>query len=254
MAPNEFHYQPMTENCKEFLLRQPNSVSVTSPGAGRPTREQAEQRHAELLSRALDMFLDRGFEQTTIEAVAGSVRMTKRTVYARYEDKAALFRAAVQHAIEQWTVPYETLRSLETDDLEETLLAVARMRVAHVMTPEGVKLQRIINAESYRFPDIFTAAYEGATAPLIEFLADVLRRHCATGSISVGRPKMAAAVFLSMVVGGPARVIGSGNRLDPKDLEERIAFGVRLFLNGVRARTPGSSEEEATTYDNSSKR
>jgi AcrR family transcriptional regulator len=252
MAPDWFHYRPMAENCKEFLLRQPSSISVRSPGAGRPTREQAEQRHAELLSRALDMFLDRGFEQATIEVIAASVRMTKRTVYARYEDKAALFRAAVQHAIEQWTVPYETLRSLETNDLEETLLAVARMRVAHVMTPEGIKLQRIINAESYRFPDIFTAAYEGATAPLIEFLADVLRRHRATRSISVARPKMAAAVFLSMVVGGPARVIGSGNRLDPKDLEERITFGVKLFLNGVRARTEGTNAYDNT--DDSSER
>ena len=61
--------------------------------AGRPTREQAEARHNELLEAALDHFLDKGFEVATIEAIAQSVGMTKRTVYARYPDKIALFRA-----------------------------------------------------------------------------------------------------------------------------------------------------------------
>jgi len=182
------------------------------------------------------MFLERGYEQTTIEAIAAAVRMTKRTVYGRYANKAALFRAAVQQAIERWIMPEQSLRSLETGDLEETLLAVARMRVAHLITPEGLRLQRIINAESYRFPEIFTAAYEQATMPVIRFLAQLLRRHRATGEISVTNPRMAAAVFLSMVVGGPARLIGSGNRPAAPELEERIVFGVRLFLNGVRAR------------------
>jgi TetR/AcrR family transcriptional repressor of mexJK operon len=210
---------------------------MTRPRAGRPTRGQAEQRQAELLERALDMFLEKGYELTTIEAIATSTSMTKRTVYARYEDKAALFRAAVQHAIERWIVPDETLRALDTGDLESTLTAVARMRVAYVGTPEGLKLQRIINAESYRFPDIFTAAFEQGTKPVVVFLAALFRRHAALGTINVARCEMAASAFLSLVVGGPVRVIVSGNRLEPADLEDRIAFSVKLFLDGVRSRT-----------------
>ena len=31
------------------------------PSAGRPTREQAELRHEELLDRALELFLEKGF-------------------------------------------------------------------------------------------------------------------------------------------------------------------------------------------------
>src|SRR3954451_6212587 len=97
------------------------------PGAGRPTREQAELRHEELLDRALELFLEKGFELVTMEAIAGAVGMTKRTVYARYEDKSALFRAVVQRAVERWTVPVEELRAVESDDLEATLTAVARI-------------------------------------------------------------------------------------------------------------------------------
>lgn len=219
--------------------RQP--APVIRGRAGRPTREQAELRHAELLDRALDMFLDKGYELTTIEAIAASVNMTKRTVYARYTDKAALFRAAVQQAIEHWIVPDETLRSLETDDLESTLIAIARMRIAHVMTPQGMKLQRIINTESYRFPDIFNAAYEQTSKPVITFLANLLRRHAAKGTVNATRPHMAAIAFLSVVVSGPLRILTSGNKLAAKDIEDRITFSVGLFLDGVRTRKDESA-------------
>ena len=211
-------------------------VSAKRVRAGRPTREQASARQAELLEAALDMFLDRGFVLTTMEGVAAAVGMTKRTVYASYPDKAALFHATVAHAIERSIVPREELERLDTGDLEETLVAVARMRVAFVTTPEGLKLQRIINTESYRFPEIFLLAYERAAKPVVAFLADLLRRHDSAGAIGPDGHEMAARMFMSMVVGGPVRIIVSGNTLSQDEIDARIHFAVRLFLNGVRPR------------------
>jgi TetR/AcrR family transcriptional regulator, mexJK operon transcriptional repressor len=205
-------------------------------GAGRPTREQAELRHEELLDYALQLFLDKGYEQTTIDGIALAVGMTKRTLYARYEDKSALFKAAVQRAIDLYSVPIETLRAAESDDLESTLINIARIRVANVMTTTGIRLQRILNAESYRFPDIFNRAFEQGAKPTIDFLADVLRRHNAAKKTSVTSPERAASAFMSMVVGGPTRLIVSGKSIDKTELEERIRFSVRLFLNGALRR------------------
>jgi TetR/AcrR family transcriptional regulator, mexJK operon transcriptional repressor len=206
------------------------------PGAGRPTLEQAEQRHIELLDRALELFLEKGFELVTIDAIATAVGMTKRTMYARYDDKSALFKAAVQRAIDRWIVPIETLQSVENDDLEITLKAVARIRMSNAISPAGLRLQRIINAESYRFPEIFTLAYEQGMRPTLEFLADLLRRHTKAGTIKIAKPEIAAAAFLSMVVGGPTRAIVWGSVVDEAALEERIRFCVRLFLDGARRR------------------
>ncbi len=211
-------------------------TATARPRAGRPTAEQAQARQGELLDAALDMFLEHGFELTTMEAVAASVGMTKRTVYARYPDKAALFLASVQRAIERSIVPREILEATDQGDLEATLIAVARLRVGNVMTPEGLRLQRIINTESYRFPMIFTMAYEQSGKPVIDFLADLLRRHDAAGTIRLDRPDMAANVFMSMAVSGPVRIIVSGNPVDPAQIEDRIVFSVRLFLDGLRPR------------------
>jgi AcrR family transcriptional regulator len=182
------------------------------------------------------MFLDRGFEQTTLDAIAEAIGMTKRTIYARYEDKAALFKAAVMRAVERFTVPLETLEAADTGDLETTLLTVARIRVARIMTPNGTRLQRILSAQAYRFPELFNAAFEQGTGPAIRFLSDLFARHSASGEIDVTEPERAAPAFLSLVVGGPTRIIVSGNVLKPEELEARIRFAVRLFLNGVRRR------------------
>jgi TetR/AcrR family transcriptional repressor of mexJK operon len=75
--------------------------------------ERAESRHEELLDAALEEFLERGFELTTIEMIATRINMTKRTVYARYADKASLFRAAVQRAIERQVAPQDVLEGFE---------------------------------------------------------------------------------------------------------------------------------------------
>ena len=206
------------------------------PGVGRPTREQQEQRHEELLNVALDIFLEKGFEQTTMEEIATQVGMSKRTVYARYEDKGALFKAAVRRAIERYTVPRDALEAVATDDLQKTLLAIARLRIANLARPVATKLQRILTAQSYRFPELFNAAFEEGTGPTVSFLSDLFVRYSKLGKISVTEPPRAATAFLSLVVGGPARVIVSGNRLDATEVETHIRFAVDLFLRGVSRR------------------
>ena len=205
--------------------------------AGRPTREQAEARHAALLDTALDMFLDSGFERTTIDAIAAALGMTKRTVYARYTDKAALFRACVERAIERYTIPFDQFRAADTGDLAATLTTVAHLRIAKIMSPEGLRMQRILNAEAPRFPEIFDRFYEKAARPTVDFLAELLRREVNAGGVATEDPDRAALAFMSMVVGAPARIIVAGSAIAPAELEERIRFSVRLFLNGVRPRT-----------------
>lgn len=182
------------------------------------------------------MFLDVGFEQATIEGIAASAGMAKRTIYARYPDKPALFRAAVQRAVDRWSVPIEALRSAETPDLEETLIAVASLRLESVTSPDGMRLQRILNAEAYRFPDISRLAYEQGTLPAVQFISDLLARHAVSGAIDIDDAELLGTSFLSLAVGGPAQGALWGVSLDRAAVDARIRACVRLFLDGVRPR------------------
>ncbi len=210
-------------------LRSPRNLT---PPNGRPTKRQAEERYEELLDRALDMFLERGFELTTMEAVAASIRMTKRTVYSRYEDKRALFRAAVRRAIDRWIAPIDALEAAVTEDLEASLLAIARIRVAITLTPAGLRLQRIINAESFRFPEILQN-YEEAVTPAINFMAELFRRHEGGELGKLEDPEFAARAFLT-IAGSPSRLVVLGKPADKVAIDEFTQKFVRLFLNGLR--------------------
>ncbi|MEU1981042.1 TetR/AcrR family transcriptional regulator [Nocardia sp. NPDC019395] len=213
-----------------------DAISPTRRGAGRPTREQAEARHRELLDTALKLFLENGFEMTTVEMIAKRVGMTKRTVYARYPDKAALFLTAVQRAIERQIVPRDVLEDLDRGDLAETLEAIGRLRIGQVMTPDGLRLQRVINAEGYRFPTIFKANVEQSARPLIEFVAGLLDRAIAAGDIAPTDTGLAANAFMSMVVGGSVRAIVSGSTPTSEQLDRKVHFTVHLLLDGLRPR------------------
>jgi hypothetical protein len=82
-------------------------------------------------------------------------------------------------------------------------------------------------------------AYEQNTRPVVEFLAGLLQRETANGALAISDPTRAAMVFLSMVVSGPVRVIVSGHRLTHAEIEDRLQFAIRLFLDGAKARGSG---------------
>jgi TetR/AcrR family transcriptional repressor of mexJK operon len=211
------------------------SQSATRPrrGPGRQTPAQTEQRNIELLDKALDLFLEHGFERTTIDGIAAAVGMAKRTVYLRYGNKTKLFKTALQRAIEEWIVPVAKLRSAEGDDDEGTLLRIGQMLLENILSPAGVRLLRITNAESGRMPEIGQFTYTQGTAPTIAYLTDFIRRRIRPGGIEVADPQQAAVAFLYLVVGGPASLTAWGIAIKQAEIDIHTRYCIRLFLHGL---------------------
>jgi len=206
---------------------------------GRPTLSNEE-----LLDTALDLFLERGFERTSIEAICAAAGMAKRTVYARYGDKTTLFKAALTRAIEEWIVPIERLRTLETDDLEETLLAIGQVLVANVLSPAGLRLLRLTNAESVRMPDVAVFNVTRGTEPTLAYLADLFRRRLGRDGNGAANADEVAAAFLALVVGGVASNAAWGMVMPQEEIDRHTAYSVRLFLYGLLPQSGGPAEEE----------
>jgi AcrR family transcriptional regulator len=71
------------------------SSDTTQPSAtGRP---RDHTRDLAILDATLSLLTEVGYEQLSIEAVAGRSGAAKTTIYRRYRDKAALVTAAVEH-------------------------------------------------------------------------------------------------------------------------------------------------------------
>ena len=221
----------------------PKARTKLRRGPGRPTLSDEE-----LLDKALDLFLEKGLERTTIDAITAAAGVAKRTVYLRYSDKTALFKAALQRAIEEWIIPVERLRAAESADLEETLLRVGQMLVANLMRPAGLRLLRITNAESGRMPEIGAYSYRHGTEPTIAYLADLLRRRVGLGA-EFTDARQAAVAFLDLVVSGPPVMSAWGVVLDESAVDSHTRYCVRLFLNGLlpRAKAGGNASSNART-------
>ena len=213
----------------------PGEASTTRSrrGPGPRTPIQTEQRNRELLDTALDLFLEKGFERTTIDEITAAVGMAKRTVYLRYANKTALFKASLQRAIEEWIVPVERLRAAETADVEQTLLSIGQILVANVTSPAGLRLMRITNAESGRMPEIGAFTFRHGTEPTLAYLAELVRRRIRPGGSDVPDPDEAALAFLELVVGGPASLTAWGIALEEQAIDKHTRYCVHLFLHGL---------------------
>jgi hypothetical protein len=121
----------------------------------------------------------------------------------------------------------------DLDDLEASLTVIAHAALHRAMDPAMIQLGRIAVAQAARFPEI---ARDHAVAlwPRHKLVADLLRRHAATGAIVADDPEVLAEHFLGMVAGMPARLASYGTVRDPADQERRTQIAVRLFLRGLR--------------------
>jgi AcrR family transcriptional regulator len=207
-----------------------SGAPVQRRGPGRPTLSNEE-----LLDTALDLFLENGFERTSIDAITAAAGMAKRTVYARYGDKLTLFKAAIRRAIEEWIVPVEALRAAETGDLEETLQRIGRLLVTNILSPAGLRLLRLTNAEANHVADIGEFNVRLGTEPTLAYLKDLFERRL-PGCAATGDAADAAEAFLHLVVGGPASNAAWGVPLEPDAVERHGRYCVRLFLNGALPR------------------
>ncbi|HUD29185.1 MAG TPA: TetR/AcrR family transcriptional regulator [Novosphingobium sp.] len=207
---------------------------------GRPSLSNEE-----LLDKALDLFLEKGFAGTSIDAICAAAGMAKRTVYARYGDKEALFKAALTRAIDDWLVPVEVLRAQEGPDFEASLVRIGAILVENVLGAAGLRLLRLTNAESVTMPEIAIENVRLGTEPTLRYLADLFRRHLgAGGDGDFVEAEDAAQAFLALVVGGPASNAAWGMRLDPAAIERQTRYSVRLFLHGVARPAPAAKSGE----------
>ena len=60
-------------------------------GRGRPPRRDGRDTRAEILDAALDLFSEKGYDQTSLREIAEQVRITKAALYYYFPSKEALF-------------------------------------------------------------------------------------------------------------------------------------------------------------------
>ncbi len=133
---------------------------------GRPTAEEREQRRDQILDAAVHLFVSHGYGQVTIDEIATASRVTKRTIYTYFGDKAEVFTAAI-----------ERFRARDLANLESTadsLLDIAARLVFVLHSDDAIGLHRLMIGEAPQFPELAAGFYASGPQGYITLLAQHL--------------------------------------------------------------------------------
>ena len=117
--------------------------------------------------------------------------------------------------------------------LEHILIAYGAL----ALDAETIAINRLVIAESDRFPEIAVAFYETALVQTNRAMESWLRRQCKRGSIRLKDPHAASGMLRGMMVMEPQRAVMLGQRAVPnaEEIANRARDASQLFLNGCRA-------------------
>jgi TetR/AcrR family transcriptional regulator, mexJK operon transcriptional repressor len=212
--------------------------TATRPRArsGRPTKAAAAERDERLLEIATHMFLEQGFEATSIDALAEAASIGKATLYARYADKGALFADVLRRRI------IEVYGGLEAEfaaapggDLQATLQHVAERFLDQTLQDSSVALGRILAAQGARFPELAQLAMTEGYERQVRLISSVLARFDGDPRYVLGDLATTADFFLALVLGRTSRIKIYGLAIDREEMRHRTRAAVAFFVRGVSA-------------------
>ena len=197
------------------------------------TKNRSDLKREQILKVASQLFMEHGFNAVTMDAIAEAAPVSKPTLYNHFENKPALFFAVMQaradslfHAIESEIKPNLSI--------EETLTRIGHSFLDIVLRPEGIRMYRVMVAESGQFPELGRIFYESGPRKICELISAYLKKEHDLGKLNVPNPDMSANFYLNMIKGNGHMqcLMALKDKIPPKDRAEVIDYAVSIFLKG----------------------
>jgi len=202
--------------------------------ASRPRKSHRVAREVAILSAALRMFAERGYDGARIEDIADAAGIGKGTLYVYFASKQAVLEGVVRAAAEPSLAAIDAI-SAAGDPVEALRAVIARAKAAlrDEIAPVFLK---VLVAEGGRAPEIGAIYARAVLDPLLAVVAEIITRGVATGAFRPIDPILAARLLIAPAVSAAiARDVlgGDAAAFDPDALLDAHAD---LFLAGLQTR------------------
>lgn len=207
-----------------------------APRSGRPAQYTREEREALIFGALEQVVAKRGLQGASMAAIARAAGMSKRTLYAVFESRDALFEGWVRHTRASFMRPLEPQeRELPVRDRLRRLL---RRDAAADESWAGLMVLRAVIAEAPRHPELARAFHREGPDAARGILAEELARAVERGEIVVGDVKAAAHMLMDMVHAQKLDCLIDPDCAPPSNevMQARIEEAIRVFLDGTIAR------------------
>jgi TetR/AcrR family transcriptional repressor of mexJK operon len=196
---------------------------------GRPAKGKELLSRDRVLDTALTLFLEHGYGNLSMEAIAKDARVSLRTIYSLFGGKAGLFGALIRRCSDQF------VGTLSLQGPPETALATfAKEFLFRITRPDVVRMRSILIGESPRFPDLATQFYEQGPQRTLEHLTQFFARLQDEGQLTAIDPHVLADQFLSGLRSERFQKLQLGLETTPTEaeIEAWAQQATRLFLYG----------------------
>ena len=205
---------------------------------GRLTRRDSQRKYRAILAAGTKLFLERGFVQTSMDAVSQEAAVSKRTIYVHFNSKEELFSAVVRKLCNE-VIPSEVSHLAAQDgNLQDVLAELGTVFLTSIYATEQVSLLQMIIADSRQFPEIGKLLLDGPVRRSQGIIQDYLRAQAKEGKLQFKNPELAAIQFMAMLKTDlQLRLLLSQNiKVTRAKLREIAVCTADLFLNGAAPR------------------
>jgi TetR/AcrR family transcriptional regulator, mexJK operon transcriptional repressor len=224
-----------------MAIRNESARRRRAAGPGRLSAAVAERLPGELLDAAQSVFVRHGYARATMDAIARAAGTTRKTLYARYANKAEVLDAVVDRLLERsLSAPArtDTPRAASAPPRAQ-LLALALELAELSAAPDVAGLNRLILAEAAQVPELarLFADLHARAARAVGDRLDAMRAAGRWPQSPVPGPQ-AAALFVEMACSLPRLHALLGRPMSARQRAAHARAAVDLF---VAAHEPGSS-------------
>ncbi|MBO9490379.1 TetR/AcrR family transcriptional regulator [Endozoicomonas sp. G2_1] len=189
-----------------------------------------------VLKAAQAMFLQHGYDATSLEMVIKESGGSRRTIYNEFGNKEGLFKAVILSKVEDVRLRLDDVS--EDADIETTLIYVCRRFLSSILTPESLAMFRLLISKVDKLPDIGQSAYQAGPVTSVEPLAQYLESQRQKGLLSFDCADEAGRLLVGMV--DNSMHIRAMIDLDyvptEQEIDQQVTSAVKLFLSGALKR------------------
>ncbi len=194
-----------------------------------------EQKRVDIIEGARLTFLEKGFEQASMDDIAKRAGVSKRTVYANFGSKEELFSGLMDQVCKSKRDEVQLAINPELD-IEDALIDLGERFLSMIFEQEGVILFRMLIGNATAFPDIGEQFFNQGPKEVSEEVAAYLQDSADRGLIEIEDAQISAEALLASMFGAQQIRMLITNT-PPPDAARRSAMvktAVSQFLKGVR--------------------
>lgn len=160
-----------------------------------------ERRHSAILDAAETLFLEQGYDRTSLADIVRRSGGSLATLYDLFGNKQGLLRAiATRWSDETAFRPLEPGATVATSHVG-ILKNYAYRQSDAMQSPRAIALMRMLVSESVRDRDFAAGIYRDLHLPAIDELVELFTGWDRAGEAEIDDPEAAAKLFLNIVFG-----------------------------------------------------